>query len=307
MAKRILCLWMRNNFRTKSEGLGSYEEQHFLPTFKRMGFGVEVLDWATISDAELIGVVERFDPHYLFVVWYKDRIQPETIRYISNTYEVTTVLWSGDDEHQFNNKTSYATKHIGPYFDRLVSTFPGAEKLYAPREVTVSSFAANEKFFHPRPLKKRFDYSFIGSGYPDRVRWLAEIKPKLPTMVVAGGAWTQFPFLPREDYAKAFNQTKVNLNYGWNRGHLQIKGRDFEVPMSGEFLLTTYNPDLKKHFVFGKEIETYRTNAELVRKAKYYATHDSARERIAIAGLKRSLRDHTYLNRFTKLWKELEA
>lgn len=305
---KLLAVWLQENFRMGGiEKNNSYEAIHFPSSLKAAGFDVEVLPWDGISDASLISAVERHQPEYLFVVWYRTGIQPQTIKYISETYGVKTICWNGDDEHQFDIKEPWATKNFAPFFDHVVSTFKGSKKDYARLGIKpiITTFGANEKVFKPRALKKTMDISFIGTGYEDRAKWLQEIKGDLPELRVAGGMWAQFPFLLPDEYPRAFNQTKVNLNYGWNRGHLQIKGRDFEVPMSGGFLLTTHNPDLAEYFVVGKEIETYKSNKELVEKAKYYASHDRAREKIAMAGYLRAIKDHTYTKRFKDIFKKI--
>ena len=62
-------------------------------------------------------------------------------------------------------------------------------------------------------------------------------------------------------------------------------------------LLTDAKDNLHELFSEGKEIATYRTADEAVRKIRYYLTHDDRRRAIAKAGQRRTLKDHTYEQR----------
>ena len=83
---------------------------------------------------------------------------------------------------------------------------------------------------------------------------------------------------------------------------LQIKGRDFEIPACGGFLLTQDNPELYEYFEPGKEIAVYSDADDLADKIEYYLSHDAERERIRLAGHERFLRDHTMLGRMEAIF-----
>lgn len=83
--------------------------------------------------------------------------------------------------------------------------------------------------------------------------------------------------------------------------------RLYEATGVGTFLLTDFKSDLQKLFIPGKEVETYSTKEELVSKVKYYLSHNQEREKIARAGQKRTLKEHTYKLRMKELKKILEA
>ena len=74
--------------------------------------------------------------------------------------------------------------------------------------------------------------------------------------------------------------------------------------MCGGFLITEYNPDLKEYFIFGQEIETYKSNKDLAEKIKYYLANSDKRKRIAEAGHKKALKCHTYTRRFKVLFNK---
>jgi len=84
---------------------------------------------------------------------------------------------------------------------------------------------------------------------------------------------------------------------------LQIKGRNFEVPGCGGFLLTESVPHLENYYAFDKEIACYASLEELKDKLAYYLNHEEERAAIANAGYQRTLKEHTYVHRFTHIFR----
>jgi spore maturation protein CgeB len=85
----------------------------------------------------------------------------------------------------------------------------------------------------------------------------------------------------------------------------QIKGRNFEVPGCGGFMLTGKADDLENYYEFGKEIVCFDDIRDLIEKIRYYLAHEDERAAIARAGYARTLREHTYAHRFTAIFKEM--
>jgi hypothetical protein len=102
--------------------------------------------------------------------------------------------------------------------------------------------------------------------------------------------------LPLRDLVWVINATKINLNLTLDRyvpGLRQIKGRPFEVTLSGGFLLTEYAPDLEKYFEIDREIVCFEDIREAQQKIEYYLGHPDEREAIAERGYRRACRDYT--------------
>lgn len=85
----------------------------------------------------------------------------------------------------------------------------------------------------------------------------------------------------------------------------QIKGRNFEVPGCGGFVLTSGVQELDNYFQVGKEVVCYEDTADLIEKAKYFLRNEEERRAIADAGYKRTLAEHTYLHRFKEIFQEV--
>ncbi|MBI3675207.1 MAG: glycosyltransferase family 1 protein [Proteobacteria bacterium] len=143
-------------------------------------------------------------------------------------------------------------------------------------------------------LKKRRDESSI-----------AQARTILNGVASVGG-------LSDDAVVSLFRHSSINL--GFTRmagddpgkpGKTQIKLRDFEVPMAGGFYLVEEAPGYDEHFIPGREVETWRTQAELEDKIRYYLQHEDERTMIAEAGRRRALAQHTWAHRFEMLFRVL--
>ena len=85
----------------------------------------------------------------------------------------------------------------------------------------------------------------------------------------------------------------------------QIKGRTFEIEGTGGFQLCEYADDLEKYYRLDKEIATFNNKKGLLDNVKYYLENESERKKIARAGYLKTLKEHTYEERFNNIFKEM--
>jgi spore maturation protein CgeB len=119
----------------------------------------------------------------------------------------------------------------------------------------------------------------------------------LPAQIIGG-------LLSDEEMIRMYSRSKINLGFSSCGGThqtgeriLQVRLRDFEVPMSGGFYMVEHMEELEEFYRIGEEIICYTDQADMVDKIRYYLSHDSERERIRRAGYERCLRDHTWQKR----------
>jgi hypothetical protein len=136
-------------------------------------------------------------------------------------------------------------------------------------------------------------------------RTSAELHVTLPISIIGGP-------LSDLEMIQMYSRSKINLGFSsCGNTHetgeriLQVRLRDFEVPMSGGFYMVEYMEELEEFFEIGKEIVCYSNKEDLVEKIKYYLNHDVERERIRKAGHERCLRDHSWHKRFQTAFKEM--
>jgi spore maturation protein CgeB len=137
-----------------------------------------------------------------------------------------------------------------------------------------------------------------GEEYVERVT--------LPAPILGG-------ILSDEEMIQMYSRSRINIGFSsCGNTHeteeriVQVRLRDFEVPMSGGFYMVEYMEELEEFFGIGKEIVCYTDKDDLVDKIKYYLSHDDEREAIRKAGYERCLRDHTWHKRFETVFQEME-
>lgn len=75
----------------------------------------------------------------------------------------------------------------------------------------------------------------------------------------------------------------------------------FEATGVGTLLITDEKKNLAELFNVNEEIVTYKDAEDLATKIKYYLAHEDEREKIALAGQRRTLKDHSYKVRVAEL------
>lgn len=122
-------------------------------------------------------------------------------------------------------------------------------------------------------------------------------------------ALTRHPAVSCEDiwdiysnYALSLSSTAAR-NTGVLRNPVSIINlRSFEVPMSGGIQFCRYNKELATYFEEDREIIFYRTEEEMIDKARFYLRPEQTQARTAIrqAARKRAEAEHTWFCRFSK-------
>ena len=83
--------------------------------------------------------------------------------------------------------------------------------------------------------------------------------------------------------------------------------RLYEATGVGAMLLTDRGANLDELFAVGSELAVYEDEDDLLEKLAHYLAHDDERVAIAAAGQERTLREHTYARRSTRLSELLES
>jgi spore maturation protein CgeB len=114
------------------------------------------------------------------------------------------------------------------------------------------------------------------------------------------------------EMVQMYSRTKINLGFSTvGETHrageriVQVRLRDFEVPMSGGFYMVEYMEELEEFYDIGREIVCYTGKEDLAEKVQYYLARDDERERIGRAGRERCLRDHTWHCRFEMAFRQM--
>jgi spore maturation protein CgeB len=168
------------------------------------------------------------------------------------------------------------------------------------------------RFFQNRPTLSKYkaDVAIIGHGRKDRYPIAKALCNNFNTKLY-GRRW---PFAKNrmgpvrgEDWFKAAYSTKMLVNFPRTiKGHTNIKAGVLEGVATGKLLFTEYFEEMKILFEYDKEVIGYSSKEDLIRKIRYYLKHPEEAEIIGQNAKQRCLREHTWEERFNKLFKTLD-
>lgn len=293
---------------------------------------------------KLLRVVNEQKPDLCFFYLFTDEIFPDTIEKITMS-GITTYNWFADDHWRWSifsrhyapkftwvstTDSQAIVKYHGIGYKNIIHTQWGCNQyLYHPQNKLADS-------------KYKFDISFVGSPYGEREAIVRNLKNDKIQVSCFGAGWS-IGRISQPQMLEVFESSKINLNFTKSSGGLdlkslskiflqrrngkirlehpklwpdntrsfmgrwrdQIKGRTFEVPACGGFLLSGYADNIYDYFRPDKEMVFFGCASELREKINFYLTHDIEREKIRIAGFQRVVREHTYEARFKDLFKTM--
>ena len=176
----------------------------------------------------------------------------------------------------------------------------GATPLYLPE-------GANPDVHRPYDEEKMYDVSFVGQCYGNRPEIIGRLREAGVRVEAFGPGWPSGP-LTMEEMVRTWSRSKINLGFGGVLGHKEtycLKGRDFEVPMSGGLYLTEHHDELVPFYEIGQEIVTYTSFDDLIEKVRRLLSNPEQAEMIRRAGRMRALREHTWEMRFDRVFRML--
>nr|WP_284710751.1 glycosyltransferase [Desulfovibrio aminophilus] len=216
---------------------------------------------------------------------------------------------------------------------RLAASAPPPELAVRAGEVA-RAFGVSDEPSAARFLRDRFPELwplFLGLGSPTRMlafetylTWLSTRDYRLACVrgllpfgpLIAGDhgwlellppeGWRRHPELAYYDELPGF-YPRAQVNF--NCTSLQMKGavnqRVFDVPASGAFLLTDRRRQMERLFEPGREMAVYDTPDDVPGQVRRWLADPAGRARLAEAGRRRVLAEHTYDHRLAALLRTM--
>ncbi len=235
------------------------------------------------------------------------------------------VAWNSDDDWQW---TSY-TQPIAHLFTYMVTTYRHVyeDNRRAHPNLLLSQWGCLDTYAD-RDRSKDLDFTFAGQIYTNRVAdclylkrraglqayGLGSIRIRVPILssrtayrlVAQKLPWLNRP-LDFEQVHDVWNRSKVSfapMGSSTDGNRLQVKGRVFEMGMSGTMMLSQRSPDIERFYEPGKEFVAYESVEDCADKARFYLRNETERARIADAYFRRTRAEHLWEHRFEQLFRE---
>lgn len=257
------------------------------------------------TNKEIIDIVRRERPEFTFFVTRENEVRDSTLDKIAELNS-KVVAWFSDDHWRFDYYSRFVAKHV---FCSTTTDRKAYEKYRnLGLNVVKTQWASNPHYYKKIPGAFKYDVSFVGQNYGLRADFLNFLQNKGVALKVCGrGFGNSIEF---DNMVRVFSESKINLSLSGSSLDdrvKQIKGRVFEVPMCGGFLLTEYAEGLEDCFHIGEEIECFRDRDEALEKIQYYLKNEKERGKIANAGYIASQERHTWNKRFGDLFENLSS
>jgi len=309
----------------------NWENTSLLPALEKFGevyhydwfgaFDHTRRDWRTSMKAEMNrDLVERVRrlvadkrPDVIFTYLSGEIVSPDTVRSLRDS-GVPMIHFSLNDKEHFVGKVrgglAFGSRDICALFDLCWTSTADALKKYCVEGALPVYLpeGANPKIHRPFEAEKTIDVSFVGQCYGNRPETIERLKREGIQVEAFGYGWPHGP-LSTEEMVRIYSISRINLGFGGVAGHREtfcLKGRDFEIPMSGGLYLTEYHPELEAAYDIGKEIAVYRGVDDLVATIRRLLEHPEEAEAIRAAGRRRALREHTWEKRFERIFSLLK-
>lgn len=204
-------------------------------------------------------------------------------------------------------------------YDLILTSFPHYvdrfRKLGINSEYMALGFESTLQKKIEIPKRKTFDTSFIGSyshNHKKGTKLLESVAKTTKIDFWGQGINSLSPFSTiRKHYHgeawglemyKILAQSKIVINRHINAAENYANNmRLYETTGMGALLVTDMKDNLNDLFEVGKEVVAYENEKDLIEKIQYYLAHDDEREKIAKAGQRRTLKNHTYKIRMKEL------
>jgi len=259
--------------------------------------------------ARIGGWVAQERPDVIFTYLSGEIVFPETVRSL-RAFGVPMIHFSLNDKEHFVGKVrdgmAFGSRDICRFFDLCWTSTEDALKKYCV-EGAIPLYlpeGANPDIHKPWEVEKTVDVSFVGQRYGNRPGIIRRLTEAGIGVEAFGYGWPAGP-LSTEEMVRMYSKSRINLGFGGVEGHEEtycLKGRDFEIPMSGGLYLTERHPELERVFLPGKEIAVYRGFDDLLAEIRRLLAHPEEAEAIRRAGFRRARREHTWEMRFERIF-----
>jgi len=232
-------------------------------------------------------------------------IYPWVLSRLKRVNSNAVLIFLSEDDIIAKHNTSHWFKFGLHNYDHVFTTKQfniGELNLIGARKVHLVSDSYCKEIHHPCHLTSKekniylADVSAIGAYEEDRYNSLLYIAQKgVKVSVWGGGGWDAYinkhcnldvkgKYLYGDEYSKAISGSKINLNFLRKMNRDTITSRSVEIPACKGFMLSERTDRQREVFAEGKEADYFSSNEELLRKIKFYLTHNDKRQEIANNG-----------------------
>jgi hypothetical protein len=304
--------WENESLKPSLEKFGRVRHYDWAPRFDH-----QKKDWHKNVKAEMNSFLVRQAGQWIkqdatdiiFTYLSGELVSPATCEALKSFGVPVVNLALNDKEHfvgGIRSGEALGSRDICRFFDICWTSTEDAMKKYCV-EGAIPVYlpeGANPEVHRPYDTEKTIDVSFVGQCYGNRSEVIERLTSCGIRAEAYGSGWPNGS-LTAEEMVRMYSKSRINLGFGGVIGLSNsycLKGRDFEIPMSGGLYLTEYHPELERFYDPGTEIVTYRDFDDLVEKIRFLLAHPEKTAEIRRNGYERARREHSWERRFEKIF-----
>ena len=290
---------------------------------------------------QLLDLVESVKPDICFFTLFTDEIMQSTIKQISDN-NVITLNWFGDDHWRFDSFSRHWAPLFSWSITTDRNAYQKYKNI-GLHNIILCQWGFNHYLYQPSKSSYQYDVTFIGQVHSRRIGFIESLRNSGINVECWGNGWPNGRIDQRE-MIRIYSQSRINLNFTDSspdfklkplmkaiitrraddsfrlnsltemKAHIltlfmprtqQIKGRNFEIPGTGGFLITQNAPGLDSYFRPEKEIVIFTGTEDLIEKVKFYLNNDEKRENIRHNGHMRAVKEHSFQTRLESLFSAI--
>jgi hypothetical protein len=272
------------------------------------------------ATAELVAAIQRREFDAIF--YQTSGSEPiDTSALAGLSRQFCIAAWNSDDDWQWP-----VTSRIAAHFTFMITTYPHIldENRAAYPNLLLSQWGCPGQLGNTRHAKD-IPFSFVGSIYGPRYHACRYLRRRANLACYGRGSklvklgipyfrgalcvpWLAAKPLQLDEVHEIWNRTLLSytpLESSSGGNLLQIKGRLFEMGLSGAVPLCQRCSQLDPYYRAGHEILTFESLEDCAEKAAWYLAHQSELARIASRYRERTLREHMWEHRFDALFAQM--
>ncbi len=240
----------------------------------------------------------------LLVQWYIDPVIPEWLPPFVRVSDIFFTMSKGlvKEFEKYNPNVFWLTQGFEPSFFHIDEITREDVRRFSC-DVT---FVGNLGSFPQYLPRRRYLKKVIHEGF--KLKWWGPRLPRkfktIPLILGRLGMSYGRKFVWGEEYAKVAKLSKIFLAFdAMPHVRKSMSARMYTAVGCGAFYMCQHVDGIEEILEPGKEIVTFQSEEEMIDMIKYYLENDEIRMKIAEAGRKRVLKDHTYEIRIRQMLK----
>ncbi len=253
-------------------------------------------------------VFEELRKYIKVVQWYPDPLIPDWLPEYVKAADIFITMSEGllGELRKLNPDSFWLTEAFEPSYFEMKNITEKDIKEFSTEVTFVGNLGSKPRYLARRDSLK----AVVKNGF--KLKWWGpKLTRKLSTLhLILGKVGRSYggKFVWGEDHAKIAKLSKIYLGFDSMPQIRQSMSERLYIAVGcGAFYMCQHIDGIEDILVPDKEIVTFRSEQEMIDKIKYYLEHEDARLKIAEAGNRRVLKEHTFEVRIRELLNIIEG